>query len=121
VLAGRALPAIEIRPDGGFYDYKNKYQKGVAEEICPAELPDGVEDRLRSAAEAVFRALDMRVYGRMDFIVDGDNEVWCLEGNTLPGLTPTSLLPQEAAVVGIDYDALIDIIVRESLKKYEDV
>ncbi|MDR2421289.1 MAG: D-alanine--D-alanine ligase [Oscillospiraceae bacterium] len=119
VLAGRSLPVIEIRPGEGFYDYKNKYQKGAAAEICPAELPGGTAEELRRTAEDVFRALDLRVYGRMDFIVDGDGGIWCLEANTLPGLTPTSLLPQEAAAAGIGGAELIDIIVRESLKKYE--
>jgi D-alanine-D-alanine ligase len=121
VLAGKALPPIEIRPDGGFYDYKNKYQKGVAEELCPAPLPQELTERLLRTAEAVFYALGMQVYARMDFIADDDGEIWCLEGNTLPGLTPTSLLPQEAAAAGISYDALIDAILRESLKKYQSV
>ncbi|MDR1328674.1 MAG: D-alanine--D-alanine ligase [Oscillospiraceae bacterium] len=119
VLMGRALPVIEICPDGEFYDYKNKYQEGVAVEICPAELPPELTEKLQRTAETVFRALEMQVYARMDFIVDGGGEIWCLEGNTLPGLTPTSLLPQEAAAAGISYDELIGVILRESLNKYD--
>jgi D-alanine-D-alanine ligase len=118
VIDGSALPPIEIRPHGGFYDYKNKYQKGFAEEICPADFPQETDARLRASAEAVFRALRLEVYARMDFIVARDGAVYCLEANTLPGLTPTSLLPQEAAAVGIAYDELIGEIVGLSLKKY---
>ncbi|MDR0838658.1 MAG: D-alanine--D-alanine ligase, partial [Oscillospiraceae bacterium] len=118
VLAGRALPAIEIRPEGGFYDYKNKYQAGMATEICPADFPPEITKKLLRTAEDVFRTLLLEVYARMDFIVSESGEIYCLEGNTLPGLTPTSLLPQEAAAVGLGYDALIDTILHESLKKY---
>ncbi|MDR0862448.1 MAG: D-alanine--D-alanine ligase [Oscillospiraceae bacterium] len=118
VLRGKALPVIEICPRAGFYDYKNKYQSGMTDEYCPADFPPETTEKLQRAAEAVFRALHFEVYARMDFIVDASGEPWCLEGNTLPGLTPLSLMPQEAAAVGISYDELCDIIVTESLKKY---
>ena len=118
VLAGKALPPIEIIPKTGFYDYKNKYQAGLTHEICPADMSEELTQRLKTLVLAVNDALMLEVYARMDFMVDESGEVWCLEANTLPGLTPTSLLPQEAAAVGIDYDGLIDAIVRESLKKY---
>ena len=119
VIAGRALPVIEICPKTGFYDYKNKYQSGLTDEFCPADLPEEITKKLQRAAERVFETLMFDVYGRMDFIVDETGEIYCLEGNTLPGLTPLSLLPQEAAVTGISYDELCETIVRESLKKYE--
>lgn len=118
VIAGRALPVIEIRPKSGFYDYKNKYQSGMTDEFCPADLPSELTEKLQRAAERVFEVLLLNVYARMDFIVDGDGLVWCLEGNTLPGLTPLSLLPQEAAAVGISYEDLCETIITESLKKY---
>ncbi len=119
VLAGKALPVIEICPKTGFYDYKNKYQSGLTDEYCPADLPSEITEKLQRAAERVYETLMFDVYGRMDFIVDAAGEVWCLEGNTLPGLTPTSLLPQEAAAVGMSYDDLIEAIIAQSLKKYE--
>lgn len=119
VLAGRALPAIEICPKSGFYDYKNKYQSGLTDEYCPADFPPEITEKLQRTAEHVYEVLMFDVYGRMDFIVDASGEVWCLEGNTLPGLTPTSLLPQEAAAVGISYDDLCEAIIVYSLKKYE--
>ena len=120
VLNKQALPVIEICPKSGFYDYKNKYQSGLTDEYCPADLPPDITEKLQRTAERVYEILMFQVYGRMDFIVDDDGEVWCLEGNTLPGLTPTSLMPQEAAAVGISYDRLCEIIVSESLKKYGD-
>jgi len=119
VIAGKALPSIEICPKSGFYDYKNKYQSGMTAEYCPADLPEETEQKLRKTAEDVFRELMLEVYARMDFIVDADGKVYCLEGNTLPGMTPSSLLPQEAAAVGMSYDDLCAAILEESLKKYE--
>lgn len=119
VIDGKALPVIEICPKSGFYDYKNKYQSGLTDEYCPADLPTDITEKLQRTAEKVYEVLMFEVYGRMDFIVDARGDVWCLEGNTLPGLTPTSLLPQEAAVAGITYDDLCERIVAESLKKYE--
>jgi D-alanine-D-alanine ligase len=119
VLAGRALPVIEICPKTGFYDYKNKYQSGLTDEFCPADLPAVITEKLQRTAERVYEVLLFDVYGRMDFIVDTAGEVWCLEGNTLPGLTPTSLLPQEAAAAGLSYEDLAEEIIRHSVKKYE--
>lgn len=119
VIAGRALPVIEICPKSGFYNYKNKYQSGMTDEYCPADLPPETTETLLRAAENVFRALMLQVYARMDFIVTADGKTYCLEANTLPGLTPLSLLPQEAAAVGMSYDTLCETIISESLKKYE--
>ncbi len=116
ILEGRALPSIEIIPKVGFYDYANKYQPGAAEEICPARIPAEWEQRLAQAALTVFRGLGLSVYSRADFILDPDGEPWFLEINTLPGMTPTSLLPQEAAAVGIDYGQLCERIIRASLE-----
>ena len=119
ILAGKALPVIEICPKSGFYDYKNKYQSGLTDEFCPADLPAEITDKLQRTAERVCEVLMFDVYGRMDFIVDADGEVWCLEGNTLPGLTPISLFPQEAAAAGLSYEDMVEEIIRHSLKKYE--
>ncbi|MBR5329837.1 MAG: D-alanine--D-alanine ligase [Firmicutes bacterium] len=118
VLAGKALPVIEICPKTGFYDYKNKYQSGLTDEYCPADLPEEITAKLLKAAEDVFFALGLDVYCRIDFIVDDKGDVYCLEANTLPGMTPLSLLPQEAAAAGISYEELCELIIKESLKKY---
>ncbi len=118
VLGGKALPAIEIIPKEGFYDYKNKYQSGMTTEICPAEL---TEDEAKAAGElavAVFNALRMDCYARVDMILDKTrNKFVCLEANALPGMTPMSLMPQEAKADGIDYDTLCDTIVSLATKK----
>ncbi len=116
ILEDRALPSIEILPKAGFYDYSNKYQPGAAVEVCPAPVPPEVEDRLRQAALRVYHTLGLSVYARADFILDSAGEIWFLEINTLPGMTPTSLLPQEAAAVGIGYGELCERIVQESLR-----
>lgn len=116
ILEDRALPSIEIIPKTGFYDYENKYQPGAAEEITPAPIPAEWERRLGEAALAVFHALGLSVYARADFIVTQDGTPWFLEINTLPGMTPTSLLPQEAAAAGMGYGELCERIIEASLK-----
>ncbi len=115
ILEDKALPSIEIIPKTGFYDYENKYQPGAAEEITPAPIPAEWERRLGEAALAVFHALGLSVYSRADFIVTEDGTPWFLEINTLPGMTPTSLLPQEAAAVDIGYGELCERIIEASL------
>lgn len=115
ILNGKALPVIEIRPLSGFYDYKNKYQKGMTQEICPAQLPHSLCSLLQNSALRVHQVLRLGYYSRIDFIVDAKGRAYCLEANTLPGMTPTSLLPQEAAAAGIAYPDLCDRIVRERL------
>ena len=110
ILDGQALPLVEIIPDEGFYDYRNKYQ-GTTREICPAELSPEDTQRAQSLALAVFDALHLRGYARVDILMDGEGDLWVLEANTLPGMTPTSLLPQAAAAVGISYNQLCQRII----------
>ncbi len=116
ILDGVTLPPVEIIPKAGFYDYKNKYQAGLTEEICPAELSDVEIKRLSEISLRAFRALRLRDYARLDYILDAEGRFWCLEANTLPGMTPTSLLPQEAAAVGISYASLCVRIAELALK-----
>lgn len=119
VMDGRAMAVIEIIPKTGFYDYKNKYQAGLTEEICPAHLTAEETDKVQRMAEKVYKALRLDAYGRVDFLMSEDGSLYCLEANTLPGMTPTSLIPQMAAVEGLDYGALCERIIEVSLKKYE--
>ncbi len=116
ILGGRVLPAVEIIPKSGFYDYENKYQAGMTTEICPAPLTDTEAAALADATVRGFAALRLRGYARFDFILDADGTPWCLEANTLPGMTPTSLLPQAAAAVGMDYDALCEHMILMALE-----
>ena len=119
VLGGRALPPIEIKPNSGFYDYTNKYQSGMTEEICPADIPESISEEMKAAAVKVHEELGLSAYSRTDFILADKGGVYALEANTLPGMTAMSLLPQEAAAVGIDFPGLCQIIVNESLNKYD--
>ena len=116
ILGGRVLPAVEIIPKSGFYDYENKYQAGMTEEICPAPLTEAEVAALEDATSRGFEALRLGGYARFDFILDADGTPWCLEANTLPGMTPTSLLPQAAAAVGIGYDELCERMIMMALK-----
>ena len=116
VLNGKSLPSIEIIPKQGFYDYKNKYQAGATVEICPTPIDPAIEAELGATALKVHNTLGLSAYSRSDFMVDEKGDVYFLEINTLPGMTPTSLMPQEAAAVGVDYNALCQMIVDLALK-----
>lgn len=118
VIGGRALPPIEIISKTGFYDYVAKYQDGITDHICPADITEQEDEVLRCAAEAAFEALRLQSYARIDFILDKSGVAYCLEANSLPGMTPTSLLPLEAAAEGVDYPSLCEKIIEVSLKKY---
>ncbi|MGN0334246.1 MAG: D-alanine--D-alanine ligase [Lachnospiraceae bacterium] len=121
VIEGKALPIIEIAPLVGFYDYKNKYQAGSAVETCPAVLSGEQTKEMQGYAEAAYRALGMESYARFDFMMDTrTGKMYCLEANTLPGMTPTSLLPQEAAAIGMSFADLCEHIITVSMKKYEE-
>lgn len=115
VIEGKALPIIEIAPLVGFYDYKNKYQAGSAVETCPAELSEEKTKEMQHAAEQVFAALRLKKYARIDFMMGKDGSIYCLEANTLPGMTPTSLMPQEAQVIGKSYEELCQWLVDISM------
>lgn len=120
VIAGEPLPIIEIIPKSGFYDYKTKYQAGMAQDVCPAVLEEEQTRQMQNWAVEVYRELKLEVYGRIDFLLDAQGNMYCLEANTLPGMTPVSLLPQEAKAVGIEYPDLCERIIKEALRKYED-
>ena len=91
----------------------------MTDEYCPADMSDSLTERLQNTAIDVFNSLMLQVYGRMDFIVDEFDRIWCLEANTLPGITPGSLMPKEAKAAGISYNDFCQMIIDESLKKYE--
>ena len=106
ILDGKALPPIEIIASGDFYNYKVKYQAGLAREICPAPLSEELTHKLQGYAERAHRILRLGAYSRIDFILDEGGEFFFLEANALPGMTPTSLLPQEASASGMSYTEL---------------
>lgn len=120
VIDGEALPPIEIIPKTGFFDYANKYQADATLEVCPADIPKDVEERMKELTVKAFRALKLNVYSRADFLLDADGNLYCLEMNTLPGMTAASLLPKEARAAGIEYGDLCELIIEKSLKaRYE--
>ena len=112
ILGNEALPIGEIIPRHELYDYECKYTKGMAVEEFPAQLDPDVTARVQDQALRAFRALKLRGYARIDFRLDDSGDCFCLEANTLPGMTETSLIPQAAAAAGIAFPELCERIVR---------
>jgi D-alanine-D-alanine ligase len=115
ILEDKALPVLEIKPKHGIYDYECKYTSGMSQYEVPAKLPDWVQTELQSESIKAFKALGCKVYGRLDFRISNDYKTYCLEVNTLPGMTSTSLVPKMAKAVGISFEELIDRIIKLSL------
>jgi D-alanine-D-alanine ligase len=107
ILEGQALPVGEIIAPGEVFDYQSKYQVGGAREVFPADLPAAEAATLQKHALAAHRALKLGAYSRVDFRRDANGDFWCLEANSLPGLTGTSLLPQAAKAAGIEFPQLL--------------
>lgn len=120
VIDFQALPIIEIAPVEGFYDYKNKYKAGSTVETCPAELSEQITKEMQGYAEKVAEVLGLNTYSRTDFLLDAEDHIFCLEANTLPGMTPTSLLPQEAKVTGVDFNQFCEKLIESSMRKYKN-
>jgi D-alanine-D-alanine ligase len=117
VLAGRALAVGEIFPKNEIFDYESKYQTGGAEEIFPAELTEEQARTVQDLALRAHRALKCEGYSRVDFRLDPDGRFWCLEVNTLPGMTAASLLPKSARAVGIGFRELCETICRLGMER----
>lgn len=115
VLGDDVFPLVRIVPAGEFYDYDAKYVSDDTRYDCPTGLPDDLEASLREQALAAFRALDVSGWGRVDFLLDEQQNPWFMEVNTTPGMTSHSLMPKAAAQVGIDFDALVWRILETSL------
>lgn len=116
VLADRAIGGVEVQPCHSFYDYECKYTSGKTEYVLPPELEPGLLERLDRSALAAHRALGCRAYSRVDFRVRPDGAFFILEVNTLPGMTPTSLLPKIARHAGISFTELLEEILGTSLE-----
>lgn len=117
VLDGQALGVGEIVAPGVIFDFHSKYTPGRARELFPAGIDQDLEDRFHELALTAHEALALRDFSRVDFRLDARDSPCCLEVNTLPGMTPTSLLPQSAAVFGISFQDLCDRMVRAALKR----
>jgi len=116
ILGDQALPVVEIIPEHGVYDYECKYTAGKSNYVCPAHLSPEETKRLQSIATKAFRSLGCSGYGRVDFRLNSDGEFYCLEINTLPGMTSTSLVPRAAAAAGIFFDKLVETICELAIK-----
>lgn len=120
VLDGQAMPVIEIIPKTGFYDYKNKYQANLTEELCPAPITPEQTAQAQALALQVIETLMVDVYGRVDILFDEKKGImYCLEANTLPGMTPTSLVPRMGRTMGLSFPDMCEAILCASLRKYE--
>ncbi len=114
ILGGEALPVGEIIPKHEIYDYECKYTVGMAEEIFPAQIPMERSREAQDLARRAFQALKLKGCARIDFRMTEDGSMFCLEANTLPGMTQTSLVPQAAQAAGIDFPTLCERIVLEA-------
>jgi D-alanine-D-alanine ligase len=120
ILAGEALPLVEVRPKQGVLDYQNKYTPGATEYFCPAQFDRAITERIQTAALGAFRAIGGRDYARVDVMVRASGEPVVLEVNTLPGMTETSLLPKAAAAAGLNYEALCQRMIELALNRRGD-
>lgn len=119
ILLGRRLPLLEIRPRDGFYDYENKYTTGASGYLVPAPVHSPVYERISGDALRVYELVGCDGVARVDFRLDG-SDYFCLEINTIPGMTEHSLVPKSAAAVGIEFSALVDDLCRSVLNPFVD-
>ena len=120
VLGGEALCVTELKPKVGFYDYDSKYTDGLTEHVCPAQIPDDIAQAMMDMAAKAHRLLGCRGASRSDFRWDdtqGEAGIYLLEVNTQPGMTPLSLVPEQARHKGISYGELCERIVAEALER----
>jgi D-alanine-D-alanine ligase len=119
ILDGEALPLVEVKPRSGVYDFKSKYSSGATEYFCPAEFPDTTTAAVQQAGMAAFQAVGGGDYSRVDVMVDDGGQPFVLEVNTLPGMTPTSLLPKAAQAIGLNYAGLCERMVLLALQRHQ--
>ena len=116
VFEGKAYPLVEIVPQNGLYDYEAKYTKGKSRYLAPAEVDPAIAEALSDAAARLYAAIGCRGLARVDFLMKKSGEWFCLEINTVPGLTSLSLAPMSLGLTGIDFDRLIDKMIEAALK-----
>ena len=119
IFLGRRLPLLEIKPHDGFYDYENKYTSGASDYLVPAPVHSPVYEQISADALRIFDLIGCRGLARVDFRLDGDSYA-CLEVNTIPGMTETSLVPKSAAAVGIGFSDLVEDLCRDALRRRQN-
>jgi D-alanine-D-alanine ligase len=117
VLGDQALPIVEIKPKSGLYDYESKYTAGKSEYFCPADLPQEKTLELQELSVRACRALDTAGVARVDFRLAPDGTPYCLELNTIPGMTPTSLVPMAAKAVGLSFEDVCERVAELALER----
>jgi len=120
VLGNEPLPLVEIIPEGGLYDYEHKYIAGKTNKVCPVDLPQPLQKMIQLHVLKAFQALGCQGFGRVDFRLDKDNQPFCLEVNTLPGMTATSLVPKAAKAAGIEFPQLLDKICQIAIDDFKN-
>lgn len=115
IICDETYPLVEIVPKSGVYDYRSKYGQGMNEYIVPPLIDNSVMERIKISAKKVWNILGMKNYGRIDFRLNENNEAFCLEANTLPGMTNASLLPKSAKYSGLEFHDLIEKIITDVL------
>ncbi|MBD3348829.1 MAG: D-alanine--D-alanine ligase [Candidatus Eisenbacteria bacterium] len=115
VLEGTRLPLVEAEPSTGLYDYECKYTKGMTEYTCPADVPGDIAEKMTDAGHRAFESLGCHGYGRVDFRLAPDGRFYCLEVNTVPGMTDVSLVPMAAAAAGVSFGELCERIAETAL------
>jgi D-alanine-D-alanine ligase len=116
IIDKTVLPILEIRPKHGYYDYECKYTSGMSEYIVPAQIPEEVIHNIKRQALLAYNSVNASGYARMDFRLNEDNKAYCLEINTLPGMTSTSLVPKMAKAAGMDFGELLERIIQMAMK-----
>lgn len=111
LLDGQPLPVVEIRPGEGFYDYRSKYTAGASQYIVPADVPTAAAERMQEWAARACAAIGVRDVARVDFRLAPDGRIACLEVNTIPGMTPTSLVPKAAKAIGIEFTEVVSRLI----------
>ena len=117
IIKDKVLPIIEIKPKDGFYDYAHKYTKGMTEYFCPAELDKNLTEQIQFATKKLFDVCNCSGFARVDFRLQDDGKFYCLEINTIPGMTATSLVPKAAKATGIEFPELCEMICRLTLEE----
>jgi len=121
VLNGEAYPIVEIIPSHELYDYECKYSAGMSQYVCPAQISDELEARLKDESVKIYNLLNCRDYSRVDFRIDGQGNPWFLEVNTLPGMTATSLVPKSLKSAGFSFEELINSIILQAKDRCQPV
>ncbi|MDA0987416.1 MAG: D-alanine--D-alanine ligase [Bacteroidetes bacterium] len=120
IINNEAYPIIEIKPQDGFYDYKHKYTKGMTEYLCPAPISEELTKQVQAESLKLFQISDCKGFARVDFRLKDDSSFYCLEINTLPGMTETSLVPKSAAAKGIKFSDLCQNIVDSAITEFKN-